>query len=164
MIESILESIKRPLNIEESETNFDDELEMHINSAFSQLYQIGVAPQSGFEISGKETKWSDYLGDIKDVAHVRTYIYYQVKLDFDAPATSFALTAAQERLKKLEWLLQTLELTFNPNAYVSPSSISGEASEPPTVWTIDESQPLPEEMKVGEVGFDPKTGNLVRKI
>lgn len=164
MIASILESIKRPLNIDESETNFDDELVMHINSAFSQLYQIGAAPKDGFTITGKTEKWFDFLGELKNVEHVKTYVYYQVKLDFDPPATSFALTAAQERIKKLEWLLQTLELTFNPNAWVSPSSVTGDVVEEPTFWTIDETQPLPAEMKVGEVGYDPKTGNLVKKI
>lgn len=160
MIESILESIKRPLGLNEEDTSFDDELEMHINGVFSVLHQIGVAPVDNFTIDGKTTKWSDFLLDRENVQMVKSYMFMQVQLIFDPPSTSFAIESKQKLIDQLVWRMQSLEIAFNPNAWMSPAPDEVEEA---TVWEIDETQPLPEEMQKGEVGFDPVTGNVIRK-
>jgi hypothetical protein len=161
MIESILESIKRPLGLNEEDTSFDAEIEMHINGVFSVLNQIGVAPVDNFMIDGKTTKWSDFLLDRQNVNMVQSYMFLQVQLIFDPPSTSFAIESKQKLIDQLVWRMQSLELAFNPDAWMSPAP---DAVEEPLVWEIDERDPLPVEMEKGEVAFDPVTGNAIRKI
>ena len=49
-MDSILTSIKKLLGIAEDYTHFDDDIIIHINSAFSSLNQLGVGPSYGFHI------------------------------------------------------------------------------------------------------------------
>lgn len=161
MIDSILESIKRSLGLNEEDTSFDDEIEMHINTVFSMLHQIGVAPVDNFTIDGKTTEWKDFLLDRENVQMVKSYMFLQVQLMFDPPSTSFAIDSKQKLIEQLVWRMNSLELSFNPNAWMSPAP---DEVEEPLVWEIDERDPLPAEMEKGEVAFDPVTGNAIRKI
>ena len=105
MSDSILTSIKKLLGITEEYTHFDADVLMHINMAFMVLYQLGVGPSTPFSIEDASATWSDFLGDSTDLAGVKTYIYQKVKLVFDPPQSSAAITALKESIAELEWRL-----------------------------------------------------------
>ena len=106
MDKSILTTIKKLLNIPESHTDFDSDIVMHINSAFSVLQQLGVGPEEGYMILGAEEKWSDYLPEANNQLNmVITLVHLRVRLVFDPPATSFGIDAIKEQIKEYEWRL-----------------------------------------------------------
>lgn len=83
-MDSILTSIKKLLGIDESDTDFDIDVIIYINSALSVLHQVGVGPTSGFAIRDASALWSDFIPDsYKYFEDVKTYVYLKVKLVFD---------------------------------------------------------------------------------
>jgi len=103
--DSILDSIKKVRGISPQDSSFDEDIMMAINSAFSTLHQLGVGPTTPFYIEGKEPKWSAFIGDVQNIQLVKSYVARFVKLEFDPPSTSFALTAAKEKLQEDGWRL-----------------------------------------------------------
>jgi len=104
-MESILTSIKQLLGITENYNNFDVDIVMHINTAFTTLNQLGVGPAEGFMIKDDKTLWSDYIDDEIKFNSVKTYIYLRVRLLFDPPASATIMEAMQQQIKQLEWRL-----------------------------------------------------------
>ena len=105
-MDSILTSIKKMLGIAEDYTHFDADIIMHINSVFMTLRQIGVGPSNGFRIVDENNLWSDFLpSDDYSMESVKTYMYLKVRLVFDPPTSSAAMTAMQEMAKEYEWRL-----------------------------------------------------------
>lgn len=107
-MESILGSIKKQLGIGEEYTQFDSDVTININTAFSVLTQLGVGPQEGFFIKDKSSKWTDFIGEEKKLELVKTYIYLKVKLVFDPPQSSAVIEVYKENIKELEWRLNVL--------------------------------------------------------
>jgi hypothetical protein len=105
VITSILSSTKKSLNLAEDYTAFDDDIIMHINSAFSTLWQLGVGPVGGFMIEDKEPTWDAFLGSDPRLNHVKSYVFLRVKLLFDPPQSGYATSAIKEQIKELEWRL-----------------------------------------------------------
>ncbi|NBH27239.1 hypothetical protein D3Z60_15885 [Lachnospiraceae bacterium] len=103
MEESILASIKKLLGIPEEYKQFDADIIMHINSAFSILTQLGVGPSNGFSISDEEKEWHDFIGDDGKIEMVKSYIHLKVKLLFDPPLSSAVIEAINQMVKELEW-------------------------------------------------------------
>jgi len=101
--DSILDSIKKTLNIPAEDTAFDPDIIMHINSVFSTLGQLGVGPQEGFMIEDKNAVWDSLLGGDIRFNNVKSYVYLRVRRLFDPPGTSFLLEAIQQQEKELEW-------------------------------------------------------------
>ena len=121
MTESILDSVKQALGVPVESTDFDSELTMYINSVLSTLNQLGVGPNEGFSISGKEETWSELLGEnSKKLNDAKTYLTFKVKLMFDQPPTSFALAAIQEQIKETEW---RLNVTRESTDWVNPEPV-----------------------------------------
>ena len=60
--ESILTSIKKLLGMDPTFVAFDEDIIMHINSAFSSLSQLGVGPVEGFKIKFKEHQEKSRMG------------------------------------------------------------------------------------------------------
>ncbi len=104
MTDSILNSIKKLLNIEESNNDFDAELIININSVFMVLGQLGLHDKA-FRITDATTKWDSYLKDSDDLDAVKSYIYLKVKLIFDPPLNSSVMEALKEQIRELEWRL-----------------------------------------------------------
>ena len=105
-MESILTSIKKLLGVEESYEHFDQDIIIHINSAFMILTQLGVGPIEGFAIKDKTSVWSDFLPETKKLESVKTYIYLRVKLLFDPTALSSSVIESINRtINELEWRL-----------------------------------------------------------
>lgn len=103
MADSILTTIKKLLGIEESDTSFDTDVTIFINSALSRLSELGVGPTDGYQITGTSETWSAYLGSTAKPGNIQTYIYYSVRLAFDPPTSSFVLDSMKKQLDKLEW-------------------------------------------------------------
>lgn len=105
MLSSILDSVKKSLNLAADYTAFDEDIIMHINSVFSTLNQLGVGPVEGFMIEDKDATWDAFLGSDPRLNHVKTYVYLRVRLLFDPPTTGFTTEAMKEQIKELEWRL-----------------------------------------------------------
>lgn len=107
-MDSILQSIKKMLGLDENYDAFDDDVMMHINSVLMILTQLGVGPKNGFSITGEEETWENYLGeDISKLSAVKTYVYLKVKTMFDPTSSSVVNEATKEMLKELEWRLNS---------------------------------------------------------
>lgn len=104
-MESILTSIKKMLGITAEYTIFDQDLIMHINTAFMVLNQLGVGPSECFYIEDDGSMWNDFLEDPTKLQMVKTYMYMKVKLMFDPPASSTVLKSIEEQIKEFEFRL-----------------------------------------------------------
>ena len=102
-MESILNSIKKLLGIDETYEAFDTDIIMHINSVFSVLNQLGVGPEEGFYITGDTQTWTDFLGDRKDIELVKSYVYMKVRLIFDPPQSSAVMESMNRAISEFEW-------------------------------------------------------------
>lgn len=117
---SILTSIKKLLGIDEEYNHFDADIIMHINSVLFILTQIGVGPSEGFVITGEDETWEDFMpeGALVKVQSVKTYIYLKVRLIFDPPTSSTAMTAMKDLIAELEW-----RLNITPTPIISEEEI-----------------------------------------
>lgn len=105
MTNSILTSTKKALGITDDDTSFEPDVIMYINSALSELHDLGMGPAEGFTITDKAATWDDLLGDTKLFEDVKTYVYLYVRLIFDPPATSFGITAMEKQIEKRAWMI-----------------------------------------------------------
>ena len=135
MSKSILNSTKKILGIAEDYTAFDLDIITHINSVFTTLQQLGVGPVEGFMIEDALPTWEHFLGDDKRLNSVKTYVYMRVRLMFDPPATSFAISSMQEQVKELEWRLN-VQVDPGPD-YVIPPRLNAEESYNPFLADVD---------------------------
>jgi hypothetical protein len=105
MIMSILISTKKVLGIDEDYTVFDEDIIMHINTAFSTLTQLGVGPPEGFMIQDAVAEWDDFI--VTDIQYnsVKSYVFLRVRQLFDPPTTSYLITATEKQIAELEWRL-----------------------------------------------------------
>lgn len=104
---SILTSIKKMLNVAEADESFDQDIIIHINSAFSTLNDLGVGPQAGFAIEDKEMVWDEFVPNDADnmVQHqrIKTYVYLKTRLIFDPPTLPPVASALQAQLDEVTW-------------------------------------------------------------
>jgi hypothetical protein len=105
--QSILSSVKKILGVAETDTSFDLDIMIHINSAFATLNQLGIGPPEGFEIEDSDDTWDDFVTD-KRMSSMKSYVYLRVRLLFDPPSTSFALDSMQKQIEQLEWRLNVV--------------------------------------------------------
>ncbi len=109
MNESILISVRKFLGLGETDSAFDTDLIILINSEFSTLNQLGVGPKEPFKISGVTEEWSSFIEDKKYLESVKEFIGIKVKIIFDPPSSSFVLNAYKEKAAELEWRLNAFE-------------------------------------------------------
>ena len=109
MEESILISIRKFIGIGDTDTTFDTDLIILINSQFSVLNQLKVGPEEPFQITGSSEVWSQFIGDKKYLDSVKELMGLKVRMMFDPPSNSFVLSAFKERADELEWRLNTFE-------------------------------------------------------
>lgn len=105
---SILKSVKKVLNLPSDYTAFDEDVLLHMNSAFSTLSQLGVGPSGGITVDSDTITWDELSLPPDQLNMVRTYIYLKTKLLFDPPGTSFHLDAMNEQIDEQEWRLSAL--------------------------------------------------------
>lgn len=102
---SILTSIKKLLGIEKSYDHFDQEIIIHINSAFMNLNMLGIGPEEGFSIESDDAEWNNFIGQRTDLQAIKTYIYLKVRLLFDPPQMGYLVEAITKQISELEWRL-----------------------------------------------------------
>ena len=106
MSTSILTSVKRANGgIIESDTAFDPELIMHINTVLSKLTQLGVGPESGFQITDASATWEDFIGSDSRLNMVQSYVAMSVRMIFDPPTVGAVAEAYRNTIAELEWRL-----------------------------------------------------------
>ena len=103
--QSILKSIKKLLQVPDGYVEFDQDIQIHINSVFAILHQLGVGPSEGFGITGETETWDDFEVDGVTTHHVRSYVYLKVRLMFDPPANSFLVSSLERQVEELDFRL-----------------------------------------------------------
>lgn len=106
MENSILNSTKKKLGLASDYVAFDVDIIDHINSAFSDLTQLGVGPANGFMIEDEDATWDDFF-EPTDFQYnsVKTYVYLKVRMLFDPPPTSYLIAAMEKQIGEIAWRL-----------------------------------------------------------
>jgi len=110
---SILNSIKQMLGVGVEDTNFDQELVIHINGALMILNQLGIGPPKGIVITGADETWTELIGDRTDLELIKSDVYLRVRLIFDPPQNSFLVSAIQKQIEEYDW---RIEVQHKPGA------------------------------------------------
>jgi hypothetical protein len=97
----ILDDIKKQIGIVPGYLAFDDQLLLDINAAFATLHQLGVGPDTGFEVD-ENTAWNSYISTQR-LSFIRSYVSMKVRVMFDPPTSSFALDALNKQIAEYEW-------------------------------------------------------------
>lgn len=92
--------------MEDSDTTFDTELLVYINSAFSKLIQLGFPYPNGYRIT-ENTEWTDIVPSGMNLGNVEDFIYLSTRLKFDPPANSSVLNSFKEELAELTYRIET---------------------------------------------------------
>lgn len=100
---SILDDVKKTLGLASDYNVFDQEIIIFINTALSTLTQLGLGPDTGYLITDKEAKWSDFIGTERSYAAVQSYVYLRVRLLFDPPTVGYVLTSMEKQLEEMTW-------------------------------------------------------------
>lgn len=106
--DSILDSTKKILGLGEGYAAFDLDVITAINSALGTLGQVGVGPETGFEISSSTETWDSLLGGDPRLNMVRSFVFLSCRLEFDPPQTSFAIASMQKQLDEKIWRIRVL--------------------------------------------------------
>lgn len=101
-MDSILNSIKKKLGIQEDYTHFDEDIIMDINSVFMILNQLGVGPDEPFTIEDEYSTWDEFIDDTR-IEAVKSYMYMRVRLMFDPPTSGFLVDSLNKQIAELEW-------------------------------------------------------------
>ena len=105
MEDSILNTIKRMLGLDESYDAFDIDVITMINSVMLNLCQLGIGPSTGFVLTDDSQTWSELIGSDSNLLAVQTYVYLKTRLLFDPPSSSFVADAMTKQIAELEWRL-----------------------------------------------------------
>lgn len=99
---TILSDMRSVLGIEPDCDEFDTDLLLHINSSIMTLSQIIDVMLPEVDAS---TEWAA-LCSVEHYQAVRTWLSLELRIVFDPPATSFALSAIQDKATELLWRLE----------------------------------------------------------
>lgn len=105
MEDNILDFIKDAMGVDDSESVFDSELLMHINSVFVTLRQLGVRSDTTF-IVDENSLWTDFMSDWSVLPLVKSYVVLRVRSLFDPPNSSSFNEAMKNTISEYEWRLQ----------------------------------------------------------
>lgn len=105
MDDSILESVKDASEVNLDDTVFDEEIKLHINTAFMTLRQLGVGPDTPFIITDDTATWDSFTTDETILPMVKSYVTLKVRSLFDPPTSASLETALKETLSEYEWRL-----------------------------------------------------------
>lgn len=123
-MDSILNSVKKKLGIQEDYTHFDEDIIMDINSVFMILNQLGVGPDEPFTIEDEDTYWEDFIDNTR-IEAVKSYMYMKVRLMFDPPTSGFLVDSLKKQIDELEWrMLVQAETPKLPEADMSGIYVS----------------------------------------
>lgn len=101
-MDSILNSVKAYLGIQEDDTAFDSDILMAINAVMFALNQLGVGPSSVFVVEDSSQTWDDFLGN-DSIGGVREYLNMRVRMLFDPSSNNQVMDALKEQIAEFEW-------------------------------------------------------------
>ena len=104
MPKSILTTVKKLTGAGETYDAFDVDIIVAINSVFLTLNQLGVGPDTPFQITGDGENWEDFI-DTERFPAIQSYISLRVRMTFDPPTTSFVADNFKRQIDELEWRL-----------------------------------------------------------
>lgn len=151
---SILNSTKKMVGLEEDDKTFDLDLITHINTVFVVLTQIGVGPADGFMIEDDKDEWTSFLENKIQLNSVRSLLFMKVRLAFDPPSQSYLVDSLKAQIAELEWRLNVSE-----SPRILPTDGDSEL-----VWILDGHAPFPEEAQNNDIGIDTVSGDVWRNI
>ncbi len=102
---SILNSVKDYVGISPDDLSFDEEILLHINTAFMTLRQINVGSETPFTVEDDTADWTDFTEDDKILPMVKSYITLKTRVMFDPPTSSALMTALNQTISEYEWRL-----------------------------------------------------------
>lgn len=105
MTDSILDTVKKVLNMAPDYTAFDQDVIMHINAVFSDLQLLGIGPEAGFMIEDSTALWSAFLGGDPRLNLVKSYVFLRVKMLFDPPTVGYLISAMENQIREFGWKL-----------------------------------------------------------
>lgn len=103
---SILDDIKSSIGIVPEYTEFDQQLIILINSAFSTLHQLGYGPDISYEITDNTATWDSYILSPR-FNFIKSYIIAKVHVGFDPPTSSIAMTALEKQISEYEFRINS---------------------------------------------------------
>lgn len=105
-MDSILKEVRHAVVSFDEDDSFDNDLILYINGALMVLNQIGVGPDTPFQITGEDETWADFLGDDLDkLALVKPYVIHKVTYAFDTPSSTSRTDALVALIAEDEWRL-----------------------------------------------------------
>ena len=105
-MDSILLTVKKGIGIDPSYEAFDPDIIMHINSVLFILTQEGIGPKEGFNITGHDETWEDFLGESNTkLSVVQSYVTLKTRLLFDPPQSGTLNEQITKLISELEWRL-----------------------------------------------------------
>jgi hypothetical protein len=101
---SILETIKKPLNVSADDTTFDDDIVLFVNSELATLRQLGVDGLTSLMITGSSETWGDLFGEeTEKLQMIKNLIYAGARIKFDPPDSVPTLNALKDIRTELSW-------------------------------------------------------------
>ena len=105
-MDSILLTVKKGIGIDPSYGAFDLDIIMHINSVLFILTQEGIGPKEGFNITGQDETWEDFLGESNTkLSAVQSYVTLKTRLLFDPPQSGTLNEQITKLISESEWRL-----------------------------------------------------------
>lgn len=98
---SILDSVKVQVGIPVSHHEFDQMIQLDINTAFGILHQLGVGGREPFTITDDNETWDQFTCQI-NMEMCKTFVSLKVRELFDPP-TGAAMDALKRNLDELTW-------------------------------------------------------------
>ena len=103
MEESILNTIKVLVGVDENYTAFDTDIITGINTALATLHELGVGPTNGLQIVDASTLWSEFVESSTLLGLCKQYISLKTRLIFDPPTNSTVIENINGSIRELEW-------------------------------------------------------------
>lgn len=113
-MDSILNTVKKMLNINAEDTFYDMDLTILINGAIDRLKELGYQYDSEFVITGDEETWDQFIGNDNRKNSIIEYIYLKTRMGFNPPQGSSMLESCKSRLDELEYILYVRENYTKP--------------------------------------------------
>lgn len=106
--DSILNSVKKLIGINEDDESFDMDIVLNINAAISTLFQLGVTKKS-YTVESKDDTYEMLLPNASEevISQTKMYFVYKVRLGFDSSTlTANMVQVIKDLIAEAEWRLK----------------------------------------------------------
>jgi len=107
---SILNDVKKQIGIAPSNTDFDKDLIININTVLFILWQMGIV-KDDFTIKDNTATWESILLNPEQIAiqAMKTWVALKTKMIFDPPTSSILEQAINANIDELTWRIYITE-------------------------------------------------------